>query len=102
MCVYILRSVSQLGTVLRGRRRGAPRGGFKDLSDADIVLAVAEIIREAIVNNGLYYDVDDAEDATQEILPAISLLNFNPRFSHIRKDYNMLVELVTYLTVQLA
>ncbi len=77
-------------------------GGFKDLSDADIVLAVAEIIREAIVNNGLYYDVDDAEDATQEILPAISSLVLNPRFSHIRKNYNTLVELVTYLTVQLA
>ncbi len=77
------------------------KGKFQNLTDEDLTDIIREIIREAIANNGVYYDYDDAEKAVQEILPSISSIILNPQFSHLRADYNTLVEMVTYLTVRL-
>ncbi len=75
---------------------------LKNLTDDSITVLIADIIHEAIEENRVYYDFDDAEKAMQEILPAISSLILNPRFLHIKTDYDLLVEMVTYLTVRLA
>ncbi len=77
-------------------------GRFENLTDEDLTAAITEIIREAIERNRVYYDYDDAEEATQKILPTISSIVLNPRFPHLRMDYDLLVEMVTYLTVRLA
>ncbi len=78
------------------------KGKFQNLTDEDFTKVIAEIISEAIVDNRVYYDIDDANQAAQEILPSISAIVLNPQFSHLKRDYNLLVELVTYLTVRLA
>ncbi len=78
------------------------KGKFQNLTDEDFTKVIAEIISEAIVENRVYYDLDDANQATQEILPSISAIVLNPQFSHLKRDYNLLVEFVTYLTVRLA
>ncbi|MFI3306618.1 MAG: hypothetical protein R3Y68_08935 [Rikenellaceae bacterium] len=78
------------------------KGKFQNLTDEDLTEVVAEIIRETIAKNGVYCNCDDAEIATQEILPSIASIILTPRFSHLRMDYNLLIEVVTYLTVRLA
>ncbi len=78
------------------------KGKIKNFTDDSITELIADIIHEAIEDDKVYYDYDDAEKALQEILPAISSLVLNPRFSHIKTDYDLLVEMVTYLTVRLA
>ncbi len=78
------------------------KGKFKNLRDEDLTDVIAEIIREAIIANGVYHHCDDAERAVQEILPSISSLILNPQFRDIKQDYDLLVEMVTYLTVRLA
>ncbi|MFI3331725.1 MAG: hypothetical protein R3Y38_07975 [Rikenellaceae bacterium] len=74
---------------------------FQDLTDEQISGLVEDIICEAILENRVFYDFDDAENATNEIFPAICELILNPRFSHVRADFKTLLETVTYLAVQL-
>ncbi len=78
------------------------QGRFQNLTDEHLTDVVAEIIREAIVENGVYYELDDAERATQEILPTISSIILNQQFNHLKMNYDLLVEVVTYLTIRLA
>lgn len=77
-------------------------GKFQNLTDEHFTEVVAEITREAIAINSIYYDLDDIERATQELLPTLSSILLHPRFSHVRADYDLLVELVSYLTIRLA
>ncbi|MFI3292341.1 MAG: hypothetical protein SNG27_01080 [Rikenellaceae bacterium] len=77
-------------------------GKIRNLRNEDLINLISDIAREAIVDNGVYHDLDDIEMAVKDVLPAISIIILNPEFSHIKNDYDMLVEMVTYLTIRLA
>ncbi len=77
-------------------------GKFQNLTDEDLKAFISQIIREAIANNGVYYDSDDAERAIEELIPTISSIILDPRFAHLKMDYTLIVELITYLTIRLA
>lgn len=77
------------------------KGKFQNLTDKDLTEVIAEIIRAAMAENSVYYDPDDAEQAVQELLPSICAIVLSPRFSHIRMNYDLLVEVTTYLSVRL-
>ena len=77
-------------------------GKFANLTDEDLVGVISQIIYAAIEDNAVYFDYDDADRTVREIRPTISSIILNPLFSHIRSDYNSLVELITYLTTRLA
>lgn len=75
---------------------------FSQLTDEHLTEVITEIILSAIIGNRVYFDSKDALVAMEEILPTITSIVFNPRFSHIKTNYNTLVEFVTYLTTRLA
>ncbi len=78
------------------------KGKFANLLDEDLVEVISLLIYSAIEENRVYYDPDDVDRAVRDTLPTISSIILNPQFSHIRSDYNSLVEMVTYLTTRLA
>ncbi len=51
------------------------KGRFQNLTDEHLIDVITDIIRDAIVENGVYYDYDDAERVVQEILPTISSIH---------------------------
>ncbi|MFR9592344.1 MAG: hypothetical protein SNG27_08100 [Rikenellaceae bacterium] len=77
-------------------------GKIQNLTGEDLTAIIKDIIREVIINNIIYYDIDDIENATQEVLPTISSIILNPQFCHLRANYDSFVEFIAYLVVRLA
>ncbi len=76
-------------------------GKFRNLSDEDLSEVVESLIEAVIVENGVYYDADDVDRAVQVLLPVAMSILLNPRFFHVRANYDALLEMVTFLSVRL-
>ncbi len=77
-------------------------GKFENLNDDDLESSILELMWEAIEENGVYYDPDDAEKAVDRLYPTIKEIVFNPQHYILRYNYKRFAEFVTYMTVRLA
>ncbi len=71
------------------------------LTSEELYRAVESIVEEAMILNGVYYDIDDLQRETDSLTPEIIKIVTLPRFSHIQYNATEFTELVTYLTVKL-
>ena len=69
--------------------------------DRDYVSILKDMIHDSVEENGVYYDLDDIEQAVKVVYPVIYNIIFNINFKFGRDD-NEIEDLISYLVTRLA
>lgn len=59
---------------------------LKKLSDYELSNLLLEFIDEAMIENGMYYDNEDRQNATTTLYPIIASIIFHPNYRYMRSD----------------
>ncbi len=77
------------------------RESSPQMPDRDYVCILKDMIRDSIMENGVYYDFADVDLAVEVVYPVIYNIVFNMNFKFGRDD-NQIENLISYLVVNLA
>lgn len=77
-------------------------GNLTQVTDPEMVYILKDMIDEVMIENNVYYDNNDREEAIEVIYPVIASIIFNPNFSHIKGNEESMIDLITYLVIRLS